>query len=182
MSRRREKELVVSLRRWHAVRHPCREMPCPQRHSGVQRNLWAGMRNSHRPHCHAHAWTNWLGAYVPRQHGRANGAALAVSGVCHASTARWRLERKAAYKKILVPVHFSGCSREGLRYAIRFADPFGAKLVVLHVVSLPYLQQRAVWRLSAASARGRSAERRAAPNAKISTDHRTRWHKSSNSY
>ena len=47
-------------------------------------------------------------------------------------------ERKAAYKKILVPVDFSGCSREGLRYAIRFAGPFGAKLVVLHVLSLPY--------------------------------------------
>lgn len=47
-------------------------------------------------------------------------------------------EKKAGYKKILVPVDFSGCSREGLRYAIRFAGRFGAKLVVLHVVSLPY--------------------------------------------
>ena len=47
-------------------------------------------------------------------------------------------EKKAGYKKILVPVDFSACSREGLRYAIRFAGRFGAKLVVLHVVSLPY--------------------------------------------
>jgi len=47
-------------------------------------------------------------------------------------------EHKAGYKKILVPVDFSGCSREGLQYAIRFARRFGAKLVVLHVVSLPY--------------------------------------------
>ena len=92
-------------------------------------------------------------------------------------------EKKAGYKKILVPVDFSGCSREGLRYAIRFAGRFGAKLVVLHVVSLPYsVQRRAVWRLSAASARGRRAERRGAPNAKISTDDRARWRKSSNSY
>jgi nucleotide-binding universal stress UspA family protein len=47
-------------------------------------------------------------------------------------------EKNAGYKKILVPVDFSDCSREGLRYAIRFAGRFGAKLVVLHVVSLPY--------------------------------------------
>jgi nucleotide-binding universal stress UspA family protein len=47
-------------------------------------------------------------------------------------------EKKAGYKKILVPVDFSGCSREGLQYAIRFAGRFGAKLVVLNVVSLPY--------------------------------------------
>jgi nucleotide-binding universal stress UspA family protein len=46
-------------------------------------------------------------------------------------------EKKAGYKKILVPVDFSACSREGLRYAIRFAGRFGAKLVLLHVVSLP---------------------------------------------
>jgi len=48
------------------------------------------------------------------------------------------LEKKARYKKILVPVDFSDCSREGLRYAIQFAQRFGAKLIVLHVISLPY--------------------------------------------
>jgi nucleotide-binding universal stress UspA family protein len=47
-------------------------------------------------------------------------------------------EKKAGYKKIVVPVDFSDCSREGLRYAIGFAERFGAKLVVLHVISLPY--------------------------------------------
>ena len=47
-------------------------------------------------------------------------------------------EKKAGYKKILVPVDFSDCSREGLRYAIKFAERFGAKLIVLHVISLPY--------------------------------------------
>jgi nucleotide-binding universal stress UspA family protein len=48
------------------------------------------------------------------------------------------LEKKAGYKKILVPVDFSDCSREGLRYAIKFAERFGAKLIVLHAISLPY--------------------------------------------
>jgi nucleotide-binding universal stress UspA family protein len=47
-------------------------------------------------------------------------------------------EKKAGYKKILVPVDFSDCSREGLRYAIAFAGRFGAKLIVLHVIRLPY--------------------------------------------
>jgi len=47
-------------------------------------------------------------------------------------------EHKAGYKKILVPVDFSDCSRQGLRYAIRFAERFGAKLIVLHVIPLPY--------------------------------------------
>jgi universal stress protein A len=47
-------------------------------------------------------------------------------------------EKNAGYKIILVPVDFSDCSREGLRYAIKFAERFGAKLIVLHVISLPY--------------------------------------------
>jgi nucleotide-binding universal stress UspA family protein len=47
-------------------------------------------------------------------------------------------EKKAGYKKILVPVDFSDCSREGLQYAIAFAGCFGAKLIVLHVIRLPY--------------------------------------------
>jgi nucleotide-binding universal stress UspA family protein len=48
------------------------------------------------------------------------------------------LQKKAGYKKILVPVDFSDCSREGLRYAIKFAERFGAKLIALHAISLPY--------------------------------------------
>ena len=47
-------------------------------------------------------------------------------------------EKKAGYKKILAPVDFSDCSREGLRYAMKFAECFGAKVIVLHVISLPY--------------------------------------------
>ena len=92
-------------------------------------------------------------------------------------------EKKAGYKKILVPVDFSGCSREGLRYTIRFAGRFGAKLVVLHVVSLPYSYSGELYGVyQPPLLAGRRAERRGAPNAKISTDDRARWRKSSNSY
>jgi nucleotide-binding universal stress UspA family protein len=38
--------------------------------------------------------------------------------------------------KLLVPVDFSGCSLEGLRYAMQWADKFAAKIVLLHVVDL----------------------------------------------
>jgi nucleotide-binding universal stress UspA family protein len=42
-------------------------------------------------------------------------------------------------KTILVPVDFSNCSREGLRYAIGFANEFGAKIILLHVTYLGYI-------------------------------------------
>jgi nucleotide-binding universal stress UspA family protein len=42
-------------------------------------------------------------------------------------------------KTILVPVDFSNCSREGLRYAIDFANEFGAKLTLLHATYLGYV-------------------------------------------
>jgi nucleotide-binding universal stress UspA family protein len=42
-------------------------------------------------------------------------------------------------KTILVPVDFSNCSREGLRYAIDFANEFGAKLILLHATYLGYV-------------------------------------------
>ena len=37
-------------------------------------------------------------------------------------------------KKILVPVDFSAASLDGLRYALRLAEPFGARLTALHVI------------------------------------------------
>jgi nucleotide-binding universal stress UspA family protein len=40
---------------------------------------------------------------------------------------------------ILVPVDFSSCAREGLDYAIRFADEFGARIILLHATSLGYI-------------------------------------------
>jgi nucleotide-binding universal stress UspA family protein len=42
-------------------------------------------------------------------------------------------------KTILVPVDFSSCSREGLRYAIAFANEFEAKIILLHATYLGYI-------------------------------------------
>ena len=42
-------------------------------------------------------------------------------------------------KTILVPIDFSNCSREGLRYAIAFANEFGAKIILLHATYLGYI-------------------------------------------
>jgi nucleotide-binding universal stress UspA family protein len=41
--------------------------------------------------------------------------------------------------RILVPVDFSNRSQEGLRYAIGFANEFGAKIVLLHATYLGYI-------------------------------------------
>jgi nucleotide-binding universal stress UspA family protein len=40
---------------------------------------------------------------------------------------------------ILVPVDFSDCSRKGLQYAIRFANEFGARIILLHATYLGYI-------------------------------------------
>lgn len=47
-------------------------------------------------------------------------------------------ERTTGYKldKILVPVDFSACSLQGLKYAIRWVEKFAAKILVLNVVHL----------------------------------------------
>jgi nucleotide-binding universal stress UspA family protein len=42
-------------------------------------------------------------------------------------------------RTILVPVDFSNCSREGLRYAIAFANEFGAKIILLHATYTGYV-------------------------------------------
>jgi nucleotide-binding universal stress UspA family protein len=42
-------------------------------------------------------------------------------------------------KTLLVPVDFSNCSREGLRYAIAFASEFGAKIILMHATYLGYV-------------------------------------------
>jgi nucleotide-binding universal stress UspA family protein len=42
-------------------------------------------------------------------------------------------------KAILVPVDFSSCSREGLRYSVAFANEFGAKIVLVHATYLGYI-------------------------------------------
>jgi nucleotide-binding universal stress UspA family protein len=46
---------------------------------------------------------------------------------------------RSTIKTILVPVDFSGCSRDGLRYAIGFANKFGARIIVQHATYLGYI-------------------------------------------
>ena len=48
-------------------------------------------------------------------------------------------EKKFNYKKVLVPVDFSGCSQRGLEYAIGVANELGAKIVLLHATYLGYI-------------------------------------------
>jgi nucleotide-binding universal stress UspA family protein len=43
-----------------------------------------------------------------------------------------------ATKLILVPIDFSRCSLAGLKYAMRFAQQMGAKIIVLHAVAYRY--------------------------------------------
>lgn len=47
--------------------------------------------------------------------------------------------RTSSAHTILVPVDFSNSSREGLRYAIRFANEFGARIILLHATYLGYI-------------------------------------------
>lgn len=42
--------------------------------------------------------------------------------------------------RILVPIDFSTCSLDGLRYAVQFAQKFGARITVLHVLDLGYAE------------------------------------------
>jgi universal stress protein A len=37
-------------------------------------------------------------------------------------------------KRILVPIDFSAMSKQAFQYALRFAEPFGCEIVLLHVV------------------------------------------------
>ncbi len=47
-------------------------------------------------------------------------------------------ENSLTIDTILVPVDFSACSLDGLKYAIQFADRFAARIIVFHAVYLPY--------------------------------------------
>ena len=59
--------------------------------------------------------------------------------VTREKSAKLRNGSQGRMKTILVPVDFSTCSREGLRYAIAFANEFGAKLILLHTTYLGYI-------------------------------------------
>jgi nucleotide-binding universal stress UspA family protein len=66
-------------------------------------------------------------------------------------------------RRILVPVDFSSCSREGLQYAAGFAKEVGAKIILLHATYLGYIyssEGNAIYNVRAMQAAAReSAER-----------------------
>ncbi len=59
--------------------------------------------------------------------------------VTRGNSARSKNDSRFTMKTILVPVDFSSCSREGVRYAIAFATEFGAKIILLHATYLGYV-------------------------------------------
>jgi nucleotide-binding universal stress UspA family protein len=59
--------------------------------------------------------------------------------VTRGNSARSNNGSRFRMRTILVPVDFSSCSREGLRYAISFANEFGAKIILLHATYLGYI-------------------------------------------
>ena len=59
--------------------------------------------------------------------------------VTRGKTVKSRNGSQAGIKTILAPVDFSKCSREGLRYAIAFANEFGAKIILVHATYLGYI-------------------------------------------
>ena len=59
--------------------------------------------------------------------------------VLHVSALQANNRSRFRIKTILVPVDFSGCSKEGLRYAISFTNQFGGKIILLHATYLGYV-------------------------------------------
>jgi nucleotide-binding universal stress UspA family protein len=59
--------------------------------------------------------------------------------VTRGNSARSNNGSRFTMRTILVPVDFSSCSREGLEYAISFANEFGAKIILLHTTYLGYI-------------------------------------------
>jgi nucleotide-binding universal stress UspA family protein len=52
---------------------------------------------------------------------------------------RSKTGRGLSISTILVPVDFSSCSRQGLQYAIGFANEFAAGMILLHAIYLGYI-------------------------------------------
>ncbi len=57
--------------------------------------------------------------------------------------------------KMLVPVDGSEHSLEGLKYACRLASKVGAEITVLHIVSIPYTGEIAVFHIKPLEDAGR---------------------------
>jgi nucleotide-binding universal stress UspA family protein len=80
------------------------------------------------------------------QHSGASCAALALSRVCGARKKRPSKSRPPlTINTVLVPVDFSARSREGLQYAIGFANEFGARIILLHATYLGYIYPSAMY-------------------------------------
>jgi nucleotide-binding universal stress UspA family protein len=62
----------------------------------------------------------------------------ATRPVLVARAAKSGRRRAPRLKKIVVPLDFSRCSESGLRYAIKLARSFGARLFLVHIVRLDY--------------------------------------------
>jgi nucleotide-binding universal stress UspA family protein len=52
---------------------------------------------------------------------------------------RSKTGRDLSISTILAPVDFSSCSRQGLQYAIGFANEFAARMILLHAIYLGYI-------------------------------------------
>jgi nucleotide-binding universal stress UspA family protein len=63
--------------------------------------------------------------------------------------------------KILVPIDGSENSEKGLRYACGLTSKVGAEITVLHVVSIPYTGESAVFHIAPLEAAGRTILNRA---------------------
>src|SRR5678810_1008428 len=51
-------------------------------------------------------------------------------------TRRWRSRKQSSFAHLLVPVDFSECSQQALRYADQIAASFGSKVSVVNVIPL----------------------------------------------
>ena len=94
-----------------------------------------------RSRCDADARTHRVETCFSWQHGGKNCAASRRVRFSSRAEALFRrtMVHDSGLKTILVPVDFSSCSREGLRYAIAFANEFGAKIILLHATYLGYV-------------------------------------------
>ena len=93
-----------------------------------------------RSDCHGHARPQRLQASDARQHAEKIVPPCGLSGAGRArSDARTDQDRdrRDRARKILVPVDFSECAKEGARYASVFATAVGADLLLMHVVHPP---------------------------------------------
>lgn len=79
----------------------------------------------------------FLGSTTERVVREAPCPVLVVRGKENQPTKKSASRTALRFRKILVPIDFSECSRLGLGYALGFAEDFGARLVLFHSVFIP---------------------------------------------